>query len=168
MGNAYYTKGGTHDSQTWNRIKAKIAAEFGDKDVTAANAAAQYSGGEIVKAIVGVGGGGVGERLANEENFRIGGGMTKEQFHANIQAAKGFIAEQLQGKENVAVRTLGMSGDRFKNMIGDDAYNGLKAAHTKEPAGTTPPVSSLREGHDTTFGNGQVWTLRNGQPVQVK
>ncbi|HKV92343.1 MAG TPA: hypothetical protein VJW20_07325 [Candidatus Angelobacter sp.] len=31
-----------------------------------------------------------------------------------------------------------------------------------------PPASLLKEGVDTTFANGQVWTLRGGQPVQVK
>jgi hypothetical protein len=32
-----------------------------------------------------------------------------------------------------------------------------------------PPeaVQALQEGHVTTFGNGQQWTLQNGQPVQV-
>lgn len=29
-------------------------------------------------------------------------------------------------------------------------------------------ASQLQEGHNTTFANGQVWTKRNGQPVQVK
>jgi hypothetical protein len=33
------------------------------------------------------------------------------------------------------------------------------------PAGL---VSRLKEGKQTTFGNGQVWTLQNGKPVQVK
>jgi hypothetical protein len=29
-------------------------------------------------------------------------------------------------------------------------------------------ISKLTEGQSTTFGNGQVWTLKNGQPVRVK
>jgi len=35
---------------------------------------------------------------------------------------------------------------------------------------TLPPaaVSVLKEGQQTTFANGQVWTLQNGKPVQVK
>jgi hypothetical protein len=33
---------------------------------------------------------------------------------------------------------------------------------------TTPPVNKLKEGVATKFGNGQTWTLKNGQPVQVK
>lgn len=31
-----------------------------------------------------------------------------------------------------------------------------------------PPASALKEGINTTFGNGQTWTLRNGQPTRVK
>lgn len=32
----------------------------------------------------------------------------------------------------------------------------------------TPPANILKENIHTTFKNGQVWTLKNGQPVQVK
>jgi hypothetical protein len=45
------------------------------------------------------------------------------------------------------------------------------AAPNAKPApavSTTPPVSKLKEGVATTFGNGQTWTLKNGKPVQVK
>jgi hypothetical protein len=34
--------------------------------------------------------------------------------------------------------------------------------------GDTPPISALKEGEKTTFANGQVWTLENGKPKQVK
>ena len=39
-----------------------------------------------------------------------------------------------------------------------------------KPAGgsETPPISALTEGQQTTFANGQVWTLENGKPKQVK
>src|SRR5260221_8584959 len=38
------------------------------------------------------------------------------------------------------------------------------------PAAALPDAarSALKEGVHTTFGNGQVWTLRNGQPERVK
>jgi hypothetical protein len=32
----------------------------------------------------------------------------------------------------------------------------------------TPPVSALKEGTNTTFANGQVWTLKGGKPTQVE
>jgi hypothetical protein len=43
-------------------------------------------------------------------------------------------------------------------------------AQQTAPAATLPPkaLSSLTEGHVTVFSNGQQWTLRHGQPVQVK
>lgn len=39
---------------------------------------------------------------------------------------------------------------------------------TTPQTGGTPPLSKLSEGQVSTFGNGQQWTLRNGQPVQLK
>lgn len=41
-------------------------------------------------------------------------------------------------------------------------------APSESPAGNMPPVNALSEGMITTFQNGQKWTLRNGQPVQVQ
>ncbi len=35
-------------------------------------------------------------------------------------------------------------------------------------AGGTPPPTALKEGAVTTFRNGQRWTLKGGQPVQVQ
>jgi hypothetical protein len=32
----------------------------------------------------------------------------------------------------------------------------------------TPPVSALKEGYNTTFEGGAIWTLRNGKPVKVQ
>ena len=33
---------------------------------------------------------------------------------------------------------------------------------------SSPPVSALKEGHDTTFANGQVWRMTGGKAVRVK
>ena len=51
----------------------------------------------------------------------------------------------------------------------------VKKKEIRDRFGTTPTaalpanaVSSLKEGIKTTFGNGQVWTLKDGKPVQVK
>lgn len=45
-----------------------------------------------------------------------------------------------------------------------------EAADTSPPAPQIPPeaVKQLKEGIVTTFGNGQKWTLTNGQPTQVQ
>jgi len=44
-----------------------------------------------------------------------------------------------------------------------------KAATPKaDPASSAPPVNMLKENVNTTFKNGEVWTLRGGQPVKVR
>jgi hypothetical protein len=45
-----------------------------------------------------------------------------------------------------------------------------KPTPTKPAAAPTssPPVNLLKEGVETSFKNGQTWTLKNGKPVQVK
>jgi hypothetical protein len=44
------------------------------------------------------------------------------------------------------------------------------AAPAKSQGGGLPPeaISQLKEGHTTTFGNGQTWILQGGVPVQVQ
>jgi len=54
-----------------------------------------------------------------------------------------------------------------------DAATGRLATGGSGQTGQTGPLpkaatDSLSEGHVTTFSNGQRWTLRNGQPIQVK
>ena len=46
----------------------------------------------------------------------------------------------------------------------------LKETGTSDAAPELPPAaaSSLKGGHETTFGNGQVWTLQDGKPVKVR
>jgi len=51
----------------------------------------------------------------------------------------------------------------------DDTAPAAAPASVPAPAASsTPPVNKLKEGVATKFGNGQTWTLKNGQPVQVK
>jgi hypothetical protein len=52
--------------------------------------------------------------------------------------------------------------------VGEDAPTTSAPASAPVAASSTPPVNKLKEGVATKFGNGQTWTLKNGQPVQVK
>lgn len=45
---------------------------------------------------------------------------------------------------------------------------GIGVTGAKSSPGGGPPASSLREGFNTNFANGQTWTLKNGKPVQVR
>lgn len=46
--------------------------------------------------------------------------------------------------------------------------NGNMVPPPAAPSANAPPADTLREGTVTLFQNGQQWTLRGGQPVQVK
>jgi hypothetical protein len=59
--------------------------------------------------------------------------------------------------------------DRIKTMvqaIGERAKGGFNEAPPSNSS--SPPISSLQEGKQTTFENGQVWTLQNNVPVRVR
>ena len=58
-------------------------------------------------------------------------------------------------------------GVRPDAQISDAPAPTPKPAAPAQAASNTPPVSKLKEGVATKFGNGQTWTLKNGKPVQV-
>ena len=55
---------------------------------------------------------------------------------------------------------------------GSPASQGATAAPAAPASlpGSLPPeaIANLREGTDTTFENGQVWTIKNGNPIRLK
>ena len=74
-----------------------------------------------------------------------------------------------------AANQLGLGGKLGKYSTGG-SYNQGRTAPTQPQAtnaapqvgATPPPINLLKEGIHTSFTNGQTWTLRNGQPIQVK
>jgi hypothetical protein len=54
--------------------------------------------------------------------------------------------------------------------LGNKQIKSNEASTTNAPTVTLPPaaMSALKEGHVTTFSNGQQWKLTNGKPEQVK
>jgi hypothetical protein len=57
-----------------------------------------------------------------------------------------------------------------QERLGNKQIKPSGASTTTEPAVALPQaaMSALKEGHVTTFSNGQKWTLQNGKPAQVK
>lgn len=49
-------------------------------------------------------------------------------------------------------------------------YSNTPTTTTKQPSVSTdtPPVNLLKEGANTAFDNGQVWSLKDGKPIRVK
>jgi hypothetical protein len=74
-------------------------------------------------------------------------------------------------KNNFAPGPLeGLFGDAKSGALAGGGGSGGSGggSGTTQPASGAPPATMLKDGVVTTFKNGQQWTLRNGQPVQVK
>lgn len=76
-----------------------------------------------------------------------------------------LLSDEARNSANV----LGMGQAAAKYQTGGRMTGGAGGVvpGTKTPV-QAPPVSLLKEGVNTTFKNGQVWTLQNGTQVQVK
>jgi hypothetical protein len=66
---------------------------------------------------------------------------------------------------DIAEETIGKNVGGLQGPAGGSGGAGKPAAATSSD---TPPVSLLKEGNDTEFKNGQVWTLRGGKPLRIK
>jgi hypothetical protein len=107
--------------------------------------------------------------LADEYSKIMGGGISsdtgRQQSLDLLKAA--YSKGQLAGA--IAIMRKDIAA-RKSAIVGDNRY--LQRQFGGSPASVSntqsPPVSLLKEGVNTTFQNGQTWTLQNGQPVQVK
>lgn len=61
-------------------------------------------------------------------------------------------------------------GDIEKKLGGDDKPRNEDAPPSAAQEASPPPeaLKALQEGHETTFKNGQVWTIKDGKPSRVK
>jgi hypothetical protein len=78
--------------------------------------------------------------------------------------------KQKWGPDYARYRSAGKDITDFDRWY-DSKYNISDVVPPVQVQGTMPPpaaLSKLQEGQHTTFGNGQVWTMQNGKPVQVK
>lgn len=139
-----------------------LRRQFSDADLAQLDLAAKQVGAEYERLITGgtlsvaqlhVG-------AAEDAKKLINGDMPPRVARAVMQT----MVQEMKNANAAAVEELKKVNDQIKNRgKGDDG-----AAPAPAAGGSTPPISALKEGQVTTFGNGQRWTLQNGQPVQVK
>jgi hypothetical protein len=129
------------------KTKSEPAAMSNRKDrqqvESEANALLQQNGGDFDKAIAAASDLDVKDRLTDSKN--------------KARVANG------SGKGDVAAR--------IKAMINKGGNAPASSpAPAAPPASGLPPqaVAQLKEGVETAFRNGQVWTLKDGQPVKVR
>jgi hypothetical protein len=100
----------------------------------------------------------------------MGGGVGTDALRQSAMDVlkDGYSHGQIAGSIKVLQQQIEARRDQ---MIGNNPYlrkqfGGSTPARASNTA--SPPLSLLKEGVNTTFANGQVWTLQNGQAVQVK
>ena len=73
------------------------------------------------------------------------------------------------GQAGLNLESDSQPGVRVRGTVTAPGAAPAAAARASTPATSIPPqaAAKLREGVTTRFSNGQKWTLRNGQPVQV-
>lgn len=157
------------DTQRINQLRAAVSREFGSAAATNLESAAALIGPEIIKAL-GVAGAGTSQERGHAGD-QFSAIRSPAQLQGAIETTQRLLGGQLEGKMRQAAAA-GISEEKFKGLIGDRPYELLKGADkgASAPASTLPDAAKaqLKEGQVTTFGNGQRWTLRNGQPSQVQ
>lgn len=106
---------------------------------------------------------GIPDRVRNMYNRAMDGNMLNNKQRAEIEGeARKVFQQQRKSQDEVDKRYKGMA-----ERAGLDPQNVVADMATP---GELPPQAAamLKEGQATTFGNGQVWTLRGGRPVQVQ
>lgn len=106
---------------------------------------------------------GIPDRVRNMYNRAMDGNMLNNKQRAEIEGeARKVFQRQRKSQDEVDKRYKGMA-----ERAGLDPQNVVADMATP---GELPPQAAamLKEGQATTFGNGQVWTLRGGRPVQVQ
>ena len=117
-------------------------------------------------------------REAATEYAKLSSGSTGAAAPAegNIKDAveifhKAFTEGGYQGLKEAMIQSAQNKRDAYGEGLHTAAQRGLVSGATIPPKTTAqlPPAAlkQLQEGFNTKFGNGQTWTLHNGQPVQV-
>lgn len=129
---------GNKDDRTYNRISNAFSKEFGSPAPTNFNAAKKIVADEVVKAIVG-GGGGVSDR--EQAQAAIDAANTPQQLHNSIQTVYKLMGGQLKGLKQQYEQTTKktdfmdrLSPDAKKALLGDDGKS-------------APKVGTVEQGH---------------------
>jgi hypothetical protein len=151
------------DVKAINAAKNRWQIAFGEPAPANFALAAQLVADEVLKAVLG-GPGGVADRDKLAGSFAAAAGSPK-QITGALDTARSLIHGQLSSLRDQYVQTGVGTPEQFNARLSPEAQKQLNKS-----SGGLPPeaVSMLKEGQETTFGNGQVWTRRNGEPVRVR
>lgn len=141
------------DAQLINKVGNSLAAQTGGSAPTNFAMARDAFSGEVGKAFAGA-------NVAEGDRKQVAEAINSAESPEQLKGAAQTATRLLQGKLK-ALRDTYEAGQQNKPAFGGEAGGQQEQL---------PPqaAASLKEGHETTFGNGQVWTLRNGKAERVK
>jgi len=154
------------DIRAFNSIGQTYSQQTGSPAPTNFDTAKQIVGDELIKAVIGSGAG-----VADRENIQtaFNKASSPQQLQGAIDNAFKLMGGQLKGLKLQYEQTTGKKD--FEDHLTPAARAAMEPV-TPEGGGAELPAaarSQLQIGHNTTFGNGQIWTLdAQGNPKQVK
>jgi hypothetical protein len=95
-------------------------------------------------------------------------GFSKDQMRASASSTKSMLStrkRELIGDNRYLLKDYGDPAQRTTSAPAPSQQRPTQAQSTPPNA---PPINLLEEGIHTSFKNGSVWTLQNGQPVQIQ
>lgn len=161
--------------QMLNQVKNRWQQEFGSPLPTNFDAAKGIVGDEVVKAVIGSGGGALADR-ENAQNQYSNAKSPQQILQVNATNRR-LLAGQLEGLKKQYQDTTFLKD--FDNRLTPEAKSALETVGGGVKTGGAPmqtfkasdlPANArmqLKANTVTTFKNGSKWTLQNGQPVQV-
>lgn len=156
------------DTPSLNAVKNELQTQFGYEGPVDFNTAKMIVSDEVTSAVAG-GALSMTERLGLGQ--KLSDASSPEQLNGVIDTLTTLLSGQLGGLQRQFETGTGQSGEEFQKKISPQAQEAFK----KHPAGgdvtdqlPDAAKAQLKEGQSTTFGNGQVWTLRNGQPQRLQ
>lgn len=149
-----------------NRLFQKIGIETGAAAPTNFETAKQLVANEIVRSVTNAGSGGEGDR--EEAAAQLRRAASPSQIYGAIDVYRRLLRTQIgnfrQQYDSNITNYLPKGSANFDSLINQQTSNFL------DPGRSLPSTAraALKEGHITTFANGQKWTLHSGEPEQVQ
>ncbi len=168
----------------WNTVVNKGLTVTGDPRVTTFNVAANAVESELASVFKGMG---ATDQEIKAWREQLSASQSPAQLRGNINEAITLMSGRLSALRAQWQVGMGKPADfrilsnESRNILNRLGHTDITAADTpgtpaqaaqatQHAAPQLPPAvqAQLAEGQATTFGNGQTWTLRNGQPVRLK
>lgn len=161
------------DSKAINSVRQTFAEQFGKAAPTNFDTAKAIVADEVAKGVI-------GGQTAQSDRETLAASLRRSGSPAQISGAINTFQEllggQLKGLRDQYNRSTGSKDfetfllPETKEALERDEKKPKPPPKTTQAAPTLPEAAraSLKEGVVTTFKNGQRWTLKAGQPAQVK